>query len=318
MNDAGLAVKRVFLGSSSASLDQAKDLKEAIEVDPNCKVDLWTDIFNEGAISIEAIESEARKCCAAVFIFSPDDNSVFRGKKILVARPNVQLEYGYFIALLGRERVLLCQYDNVTLPTDLAGLTVIRMGPFRNSNGVAAVMVAATQRRITQWTGRLEASAHGCAQIQIHHGYSGRWRIISDFTRWRGVDLGGNDFAQLKGYLDLSLKWDGTLGSGFLFGDFHVRFKECRAHFKACDVVRDVKINKDATILLTTEMFTRTKVKMEGRMPQSDGFRTRGGDTSVTWHLKPDRNHGSRFTGEYVVLEGSTKRSQSLVTAEKI
>src|SRR5688500_20140245 len=91
---------------------------------------MWTDCFNVGDITFMAIENVARRVAGAVFLATPDDDSVIREARVRTPRANVLFEYGYLTAMLTRNRVALCRYGGAELPSDFAGLTYVRMSAF--------------------------------------------------------------------------------------------------------------------------------------------------------------------------------------------
>jgi predicted nucleotide-binding protein len=72
-------VKRyIFIGSSSEALEKARHIREILSHDDDLQAALWTDVFDPGSLTLEALEDMLRKCCAAVFIASPDDETILR------------------------------------------------------------------------------------------------------------------------------------------------------------------------------------------------------------------------------------------------
>ena len=79
---------------------------------------------DKGRTVIEKFESEGNNVGFAVVLLTADD----KGRKNYArkmqdrARQNVVFEMGYFMALLGRERVLLLLQEGVEEPSDLKGV----------------------------------------------------------------------------------------------------------------------------------------------------------------------------------------------------
>jgi predicted nucleotide-binding protein len=81
--------------------------------------------INRGMTVIEKFEDFASRAGFAVVMMTPDDVAYPIGKeedKGHRPRQNVVLELGYFVAKLGREKVLVLTKGNVELPSDLFGL----------------------------------------------------------------------------------------------------------------------------------------------------------------------------------------------------
>lgn len=78
---------------------------------------------NRGLTVIEKIEAQ-RDIGFSVVLLTPDDEGKAKGEKDLNprARQNVMLELGYFIGLLGRNRVCALKKQSVEVPSDFAGV----------------------------------------------------------------------------------------------------------------------------------------------------------------------------------------------------
>jgi len=85
---------------------------------------------DEGRTIIEKLEAHARDACFALILLTADDVGSCRDAPQLNtrARQNVVLEYGYFLALLGRKRVCALYEESVELPSDLHGLLYKPLG----------------------------------------------------------------------------------------------------------------------------------------------------------------------------------------------
>jgi len=47
-----------------------------------------------GYLTFEALEAMLLRCCGAVFVATPDDQSVIRGQRVSSPRANIMLEFG--------------------------------------------------------------------------------------------------------------------------------------------------------------------------------------------------------------------------------
>ena len=74
--------------------------------------------LNKGDTIIEKFERLSNEASFAVALFSDDDD--FNGEKR--ARQNVILEYGYFIAKLGRKNTMLLKKGEIEIPSDINGV----------------------------------------------------------------------------------------------------------------------------------------------------------------------------------------------------
>jgi hypothetical protein len=74
----------------------------------------------------DKFEAEASKCSFAFAIFTPDDVVTSGTQQYLQARPNVIYETGWFVARLGKERVVLLLHVGAEMHTDLQGVSRIQ------------------------------------------------------------------------------------------------------------------------------------------------------------------------------------------------
>jgi predicted nucleotide-binding protein len=76
----------------------------------------------------DKFEAEASRCSFAFAIFTPDDLIVSDTHQYHQARPNVIYETGWFIARLGKERVILLLRSGAEMHTDLQGVSRVQFG----------------------------------------------------------------------------------------------------------------------------------------------------------------------------------------------
>jgi predicted nucleotide-binding protein len=82
---------------------------------------------DEGSTTIiEKFERYAPTCAYAIVILTPDDLIDKNGETYLQARPNVLIELGWFMAHLGRNKVLLLVQGDSKIPSDLSGILTKR------------------------------------------------------------------------------------------------------------------------------------------------------------------------------------------------
>jgi predicted nucleotide-binding protein len=98
------------------------------------RLDLEATILHEqvskGMTIIEKFEEYSKRAGFAVVLFTPDDVAYPLGKeeeRQSRARQNVVLEMGYFIGLLGRDRVCVLYKGDLELPTDILGVVYTKI-----------------------------------------------------------------------------------------------------------------------------------------------------------------------------------------------
>lgn len=117
----------VFVGSSTEGLDFARAVRSRLE--SVAEVTLWEDdFFPPGNTVIQSLMDSLSRFDFAVLVLTPDDKVESRGSETFGPRDNVVFELGLFMGHLGKERTFLLYQAgaNVKLPSDLAGLTVVR------------------------------------------------------------------------------------------------------------------------------------------------------------------------------------------------
>lgn len=124
------ATKEVFIihGHGESARAQLKTLLQSFGLNP-----IVLSEQNDGGMTIiEKFEYYARLCSFAFALMTPDDKivGVREQGSVWRARPNVILELGWFMARLGRDRVMLFSQGEIEIPSDLQGLLYI---PFKES-----------------------------------------------------------------------------------------------------------------------------------------------------------------------------------------
>ncbi len=140
----------LFIGSSSEA-KQRQILPYLVTGlnDDVFKVTPWNHIFEQNVFTLEALLNWLDKVDLAILVFTKDEQRESRGRKDYVGRDNVILEYGLFLARLGRARVCILQEEGVVLPTDLSGLTVLRFKSNSTENDLDAATEAELDLRIS-------------------------------------------------------------------------------------------------------------------------------------------------------------------------
>jgi predicted nucleotide-binding protein len=139
----------VFIGSSSAAKSQARAVIDAFE-GPTLRFLPWWDAFESGQTLLEGLDSIAGKVHAALMIFTPDTDSIVRGKQAQAPNLNVLFEFGYFAGRFGRTRVAMLKYGDFYLPSDFGGYVHI-FGSTTFKRGAAVPVSPRTEREFTRW-----------------------------------------------------------------------------------------------------------------------------------------------------------------------
>jgi predicted nucleotide-binding protein with TIR-like domain len=261
-------LKEIFIGSSKEGLEQALQVVAAISEVKDVKPLLWTEVFKLGDITFMGIENIASRVAGAVFLATPDDESVIRERRIMTPRANVLFEYGYLTAMLTRRRVALCLYSGVELPSDFAGLTYVPMGTFEPTKPLDHQASA----KLKSWATELPIVQDGLSPTSLIHGYSGLWQAETVYQTWRRIEFKDPDYATISGQMILHIPPNGDGGTGCFFGNMQIQIGRCFAEFEECDRVVAVKVFGDGSLKIRGAVQSRQRIRLEGEPPQRDGF----------------------------------------------
>jgi len=158
---------RIFIGSSQEATDVAVAINANLQRDAECTV--WCDgIFGLSSSATESLMKEVRSSDFGIFVFSPDDATVMRGKLFNVARDNVVYELGLFSGALGPERCFFVTPldSDIHLPSDLLGMTAGGYDSKRRDRNMEAA-VGPFCRKVQQKIGEL-SFIHGTEQERLY------------------------------------------------------------------------------------------------------------------------------------------------------
>ncbi len=304
-------MKEIFVGSSKEGLEQAMQVAAALSEVKDVKPLLWTEVFKLGDITFMGIENIASRVAGAVFLATPDDDSVIRERRVRTPRANVLFEYGYLTAMLTRRRVALCLYTGVELPSDFAGLTYVQMGTFEPTKPLdhqASV-------KLKSWATELPTVQDGLSPTCQMHGYSGLWQAETVYQTWRRIQFKDPDYAAISGKMILQIPSNGDGGTGCFFGNMQVQIGSCYAEFEECDRVVAVKVFGDGSMKIRGAVQSRQRIRLEGDPPQRDGFEQdyRGArEIELFIYCPPDergvlRGHFASEVGGNIYSKATTK-----------
>jgi len=117
-----MAKMSIFIGSATEDKEAAATIARAL-ADNGYKPRRWWEDFPAGSITLDRLLEIAKKVDGAVFLFTGVDKTWYREKVSGTPRDNVILEYGIFVAQLGRERTIVLKDPRARLPSDIAPIT---------------------------------------------------------------------------------------------------------------------------------------------------------------------------------------------------
>ena len=267
--------RRIFIGSSSEGLARAREIAQLIASDTTT-AQLWSGIFEPGYLTFEALEEMLAEADAAVFIATPDDKAVIRGRTLAVPRANVLLEFGLVAGRLGRHNIAICQYGGTELPSDLKGLTVIEMDPTDTPPDAPTTFADDFRRhsveQLKAWSAGLLPTAEMVPRTETVHGYTGRWTFDLHLDHWRGIDIDPLSYAEGNGSIELYVDATGKTGHGFAWG--HLTFKlpnqeqphpsTFQGELRFCHEISNVVCDASGGMRFTSRTFALEKVMSSG------------------------------------------------------
>ena len=185
----------LFVGSSSEGLEIARAIAHSLR--DEAEVTVWNEgVFAPGQGTLEALVNALDRFDFSTLVMTPDDLVEVRQSKVLSARDNVLFELGLFMGRLGRERtfVVCSNAPTLKLPSDLAGVTVLRFEHARSDgNTVAAVSSACFEiRQAIRKLGQAEARGLkrlGEASNQVENVSGQLLRLVTLLARSRVLEL---------------------------------------------------------------------------------------------------------------------------------
>lgn len=133
---------RVFIASSVEGIDAAYAIQELLEHYAECTV--WDqDVFSPSSTTLRNLILKAQNTDYGIFVFSFDDTTKIRNKEELTVRDNVIFELGLFIGIIEVSNcfiVMPYSDDEIHLPTDLAGVTLLRYDSQRVDGNLKAAL----------------------------------------------------------------------------------------------------------------------------------------------------------------------------------
>jgi Predicted nucleotide-binding protein containing TIR-like domain len=311
------ASKNIFIASSQGSLPVALKIAKLLTL-PGVNPRVWKDFFPPGYVTFEVLERQVKEISGAIIIAAPDDELQFNGSIARVPRPNVILELGFFAGILARHRIALCKFDEVQLPSDVAGVTYIGMQQYPSLDAIENYNLPnESVEKLQQWAVNLDITPNGLPLLQSVHGYTGRWDAKIVFEKWREINISGANFAEVNFTVDLYIDNKLATGHGIALGELHVRLDACNASYYISHRINKISCNSDGSIKFYSELYSRLKISQSGDSPHEEIFDQVHGPSRFLWELKPHDNDQQKLEGIYKIFMGDQVRSQGKISMTK-
>jgi hypothetical protein len=185
----------LFVGSSNEGLEIARAIAHSLR--DEAEVTVWNEgVFAPGQGTLETLVNALDRFDFATLVTTPDDLVEMRESKALSARDNVLFELGLFMGRLGRTRTFVVCSDapRMKLPSDLAGVTVLRFESARSDRNILASVGSASfeMRQAIRKLGQAEARGLkrlGDASSQVENVSAQLLTLVTLLARSRILEL---------------------------------------------------------------------------------------------------------------------------------
>lgn len=122
--------RKIFIGSSNEGHSVAEQIKKEInkQLGDWIECETWKDgnVFTQNKNTLDCLVRASRRYDYGILVASKDDILLKRLKFGFAIRDNVLFEMGLFLGSLGLQRAFLITSDSISLPSDYAGVTIIK------------------------------------------------------------------------------------------------------------------------------------------------------------------------------------------------
>jgi len=135
--------RKIFIGSSHEGLKVAEQIKKAIneQLGDWIECETWKDgnVFSQNKNTLDCLVRASRRYDYGILVASKDDIILKRLWIYYKMRDNVLFEVGLFLGSLGLQRAFLITSDNISLPTDYSGVTVVKYNKKNLTNKIESI-----------------------------------------------------------------------------------------------------------------------------------------------------------------------------------
>lgn len=136
--------RKIFIGSSSEGHNVAEQIKESINAQLGdwIECETWKEgnVFSQNKGTLECLVRASRRFDYGILVASKDDVLWKRFRLSRSMRDNVLFEMGLFLGALGLQRAFLITSDNISLPSDYSGVTVVKYNKINLANKIDSIV----------------------------------------------------------------------------------------------------------------------------------------------------------------------------------
>ena len=136
--------RKIFIGSSTEGHKVAEQIKNEInqKLGDWIECETWKDgkVFSQNKNTLDCLVKASRRYDYGILVASKDDISLKRWSLHNTMRDNVLFEAGLFMGSLGLQRAFLITSDNISLPSDYSGVTVVKYNKKNLGNKIEIIL----------------------------------------------------------------------------------------------------------------------------------------------------------------------------------
>ena len=156
----------VFIASSTEGRQYAELAASILRVNGASPQAWWSDrSFPAGRTLIESLMEILESVDAALIVATPDDQTTRRGTTTYTAAHNIILEYGLFAGRLGSLGTAILEIGRPTLPSDLDGLTNLRVRAMEDDEDATLYRDLELKPKLLNWLATVDANSSNGARI---------------------------------------------------------------------------------------------------------------------------------------------------------
>jgi hypothetical protein len=231
---------RVFIGSSTAGLDVAREIQNQLH--KTATVTVWDQEDWLGKSTLNQLMKILSEYDFAVLILRPDDVADIKGERKMAARDNVLFELGLFMGKHGREKTFIVfqEDDNMRVPSDLLGINfALYQAGSTGDIAVACNRIRERILRIWEEEQKTALAAKDINPLTLEAGMLYRILNAASSPQYKAIDsdllgpieaVGEKSFADIEHVIEIA----GELFSHYMFPHLksaHADLRRMRVYF---------------------------------------------------------------------------------------
>ncbi|NOU46556.1 MAG: nucleotide-binding protein [Bacteroidales bacterium] len=136
--------RKIFIGSSKEGHNVAEQIKNEVNkhLGDWIECETWQEgkVFSQNKNTLDCLVKASRRYDYGILVASKDDITFKRFRLYNTMRDNVLFETGLFMGSLGLQRAFLITSDNISLPSDYSGVTIVKYNKKNLNNKIETIL----------------------------------------------------------------------------------------------------------------------------------------------------------------------------------